>query len=58
MVHHMARDWGVRNLSFGSSTDSWNLLRRRSCSPTEQLGGMKAEKATGEYHVVTQETFH
>ena len=53
-VHHSAREWGVRNLSFGNSTDAWNPLRRRSQSPTEQRGSMRAEKATGDYPLVNR----
>ncbi|KAF8547292.1 hypothetical protein OG21DRAFT_1501633 [Imleria badia] len=44
-VHRSTREWGVRNLSFGSS-DGWNPLRRRSQSSTEQRGSMKAKKST------------
>ena len=51
-LHRSTREWGVRNLSFGSSTDGWNPLRRRSRSPTEQIRNMKAEKATGDYHLL------
>ena len=57
-VHRPTHEWGVRNLSFGSSTDGWNPLRRRSRSPTEQNGNMKVEKATGDYHPLVREAFH
>ncbi|KAF8123274.1 UNC-like C-terminal-domain-containing protein [Boletus edulis] len=50
-VPRSTREWGVRNLSFGS-TDGWNPLGRRSRSPTEQSGIMRTEKATGDYHLV------
>ncbi|KAH0832375.1 UNC-like C-terminal-domain-containing protein [Lanmaoa asiatica] len=57
-VHGLTRELGVRNLSFGSSTDGWNLPGRRSHSPTEQSGSMRAEKATGDYHLLIREAFH
>ncbi|KAG9308814.1 UNC-like C-terminal-domain-containing protein [Chiua virens] len=44
-MQRSTREWGVRNLSFGSSTDAWNPLRRRSRSPAEQGSNTKAEKA-------------
>jgi len=45
-VHRSTREWGVRNLSFGSNGDGWNPLRKHSRSPTEQSESMKAEKAS------------
>lgn len=51
-MHRSTREWGVRNLSFGSSTDSWNPLGRRSRSPVQQGEGKKHEKAPGDYHVL------
>ena len=57
-VHRSTREWGIRNLSIGSSGDGWNPLRRHSRSPTEQIGGMKAEKASGNYHFLFREAFH
>lgn len=55
-VHRSTHESGVRNLSFGSSTDGWNLLRGRSRSRTDQSadqsGSKKAEKTTGNYHLL------
>ena len=56
-MHRSRREWGVRSLSFVSSTDDWNPLRRRSRSPAEQIENMKAEKATSEYNLLNREAF-
>ncbi|KAF8835940.1 hypothetical protein BDN67DRAFT_974774 [Paxillus ammoniavirescens] len=47
VLNRSMREWGVRNLSFGSSREGgWNPLRLRSRSPAEQNGSTRAEKAT------------
>lgn len=56
-VHRSTREMGVRSLSFGSSADGWNPLRGRSRSPSERRGSAKAEKATGNYHLIRERCF-
>ena len=57
-LHRLTREWGVRNLCFGSSTDGWNPLRRQSYSPVEEIVDMKAKKkVTGDYKFLNREAF-
>ncbi|KIK85962.1 hypothetical protein PAXRUDRAFT_831944 [Paxillus rubicundulus Ve08.2h10] len=45
-LNRSVREWGVRNLSFGSSRESgWNPLRLRNRGPAERSGSTRAEKA-------------
>ena len=56
-LHRSTHEWGVRNLSFWSSTDGWNPLRRRSRGLVEVIVNMRAEKTTGEYNLLIREAF-
>lgn len=53
-MHRSARGWNAHNLSFGSSTDGWNPLRRRSPSPTERIASAKAERTIGDDCLLVQ----
>ncbi|KAF9240646.1 hypothetical protein BU15DRAFT_61319 [Melanogaster broomeanus] len=47
VLNRSARQWGIRNLSFGSSREGgWNPIKLRSRSSTEQNTGARTEKAT------------
>ena len=45
-MHRSTREWGVRSLSFGSSAEGWNPLKRRRRGPVnlEEIVNMRAEK--------------
>ncbi|KAH7885014.1 UNC-like C-terminal-domain-containing protein [Phlebopus sp. FC_14] len=53
VLNRSMREWGVRNLSFGSSREgSWNPLRLRSRSPTVQSTSTRAVNTTGTENAV------